>query len=217
MTNLVLDIESKADPAFFAEHGDWCFSRIEPDARLKDEAKIAADLEAKKGELVERAPLNPFAGRVIAIGVGDLDSDDDPTVFACEDEYLLLRSWSERMRALTPITWCGFNVRKFDLPFLAYRCAKLEVPWPGHYPARNDYRRCVDVLDLTFDVSPPRGGSCDWHLRGMGLPPKTESGANVKSMSLDEIKTYCAADVARERLLLRKLRNYFPALHGETE
>jgi hypothetical protein len=50
-------------------------------------------------------------------------------------------------------------------------------------------------------------------LRAFGLPPKTADGSQVAGMTIEQIATYCAEDVSRERLLIRRLAHLFPSLN----
>ena len=58
---------------------------VEPDSRLKDEAKIQADIEKKRQEQISKMALNPLWGKIACIGYYNddfqfCDVDDEKTM-----------------------------------------------------------------------------------------------------------------------------------------
>ena len=80
----------------------------------------------------------------------------------------------------------------------------LNVAWPSWLPQtrRDDKYESVYIFDIqdVFDE-----GNLDTWLRMADLPPKTASGADAPNMSTEELSRYVAADVDRERRLVRKI------------
>lgn len=204
----IVDIETKADTAFFAEHGAAIFAEIEPAANIKDPAKIAANIADKQAAIVDKAALSPIYGRIVAVGLGALYSDDRPNVIASDDEKALLAEVCGFLNQTRPVL-AGFFIRAFDLPFLEIRMAIHGLAWPLPRVRKYDDRHYADVVDI-FEQH-----KLDHWLRAFGLPPKTGKGGDVATMTLDEVREYCADDVERERLLVRKLRHLLPALRDE--
>jgi hypothetical protein len=205
---LVLDIETRPDDRLW---GDPSFleslrERIEPPKNYRDPLKIESYVDDELARRKARAALSPLFGRVVAIGFGLLDDDDEPEVFCSNDEELVLADFAGRLGQIGRVVLGGFNVREFDIPFLIARCAARSVEFPHWFPARRDWRGIADVRDLCTD-----GSLADW-LRACDLPAKSGSGAESLDLRLDELEVYCRNDVAVERLLLRRLRNRFEAL-----
>jgi hypothetical protein len=213
-TALVLDIECRADVEFLTRNDDLLFRDIRAPANYKDEQKIRDYIAAERAKIIEKAALSPLLGRVVAIGMAELNSDfeieEEPVVIASEDEKSVLTEFCIAAAKHNRIVWAGFNIREFDLPFLAMRLSVHGMRWPGHYPHRNDYLHVVDPRDIYRHND--GGGNLDMHLRAFGLPPKTADGSQVAGMTIDEVARYCADDVIRERLLIRRLAHLFPAV-----
>jgi len=217
VTPLVLDIESKKNSVFFDAHGQALRDRAELRAKAARSPQSASGIRRVCENLFEKAALNPLTLRVVAIGIGELDNDNEPVVLSGDDEPALLREWCVWLVDVfgTDVAWCGFNVRQWDLPVLAFRLAMHGIPWPGAYPQRNDYRRIIDVRDIW--QTEDGGGNLDLHLRAFGLPLKTADGSQVERMTLEEVRDYNRNDVIAERLLVRRLAHLFPSLRQSAE
>lgn len=87
------------------------------DSRLKDVAKIQADLDKKKAEQIQKMALNPLYGKIACIsyyGANKLEQ-----YVTIEDEKIMLEELMEKMKKGTQFySWNGNN---FDLPFLFKR------------------------------------------------------------------------------------------------
>ena len=93
----------------------------------KDPEKIAAYVEKKRLEYVEKAALSPLTGRVLAIGIKS--TKDGQGVFEGAEDYLLAEFW-KYFRLNSEAQWVGHNTHSFDWPFLIKRSWKLGVPVP---------------------------------------------------------------------------------------
>jgi hypothetical protein len=204
-TPLVVDIETKSDDAWLAESEEVWLASLQPPANYKKEEAIAKWIAEKVAERREKAPLSPLEGRIVAIGVGPLWSDEPPDVFAAEDERLVLETLKSYFVGHEWVIWCGWRIRIFDMPFLAARFAVhgIQAPW---LPDPRDYRSVIDGADVLTS-----GHLAEW-LQRFGLPPKTGTGAQVADMPIEQITEYCRNDVVVERLLLRRLAPVYPSL-----
>src|SRR6516162_3865548 len=93
---------------------------------LKDPAKIAeklADAEANhRRDFFDKAALDPLTGRVIAIGMLDLETDKFFIIGHDDEARTLGEFWQAArgdMGRINPLI--GFNICNFDLPFLIRR------------------------------------------------------------------------------------------------
>lgn len=206
---LVFDIETApndvwADPAFVAE----IKAGLSAPSNYKDPEKIADYIEKAAEKERANAALSWCHGRVRAIGIGMLDSDEDPLAIASEDERQVLEWFAEQMAQLTAGTLLGgFNIRQFDVPFVSFRAAVHSIDLPFWWPGMRDWPRIVDPVDIFG-----RNGRLKDYLRALGLPPKLGDGADAPAMPLEELLAYVQQDVRVERLLIRRLQPRFAAL-----
>ncbi len=122
---IFFDIETEALPDKELEH-DLPF--FEAPSTWKDPQKIAAYVDKKRLEYVEKAALSPLTGRVLAIGV---QSDKDgPGVFEGNEGNLLETFW-QYFRHNNEAQWVGHNTHSFDWPFLIKRSWKLGITVPS--------------------------------------------------------------------------------------
>ena len=63
MNIIAIDIETYPNPEMISR-----LPEVEADSRLKDEAKIKADIEKKKEEQIKKMALNPLYGKIACIG-----------------------------------------------------------------------------------------------------------------------------------------------------
>lgn len=204
---IVLDIETMADEAYTSrpEFREQLRASIEAPSNYKDPVKIAAYCDEQLDKALKQFALSPMTGRVVCVGMGWLDDEQEPMTFASDDEAEVL-AWLMRTLPENPAAIAGFNVRKFDIPFLTARASLhgLELaPW---WPHARDYRRIADLRDVLEE-----GRLAKW-LDRFGLPPKTADGSEVEGMTLEEIAAYCENDVRVERELVRRCAWALPAI-----
>jgi predicted PolB exonuclease-like 3'-5' exonuclease len=141
MKTLIFDIETGPLPE---EEIRKQMPLFDPDSvkmgNLKDPSKRAEKLkEAKENyytEAYSRAALNAWSGQVLAIGYCYTDDMDNVTVLEGEEDYII----EQFAKILAPqYRVAGFNIKGFDLPFLArramkHRCLRLDQFLPdGKY------------------------------------------------------------------------------------
>ena len=210
----VFDVETGAGDRW----GDpeWCAnfrSRLRPRGNLRDELKIAADIDEKFEAARSKAALSPLFGRVRAIGAAELVGGAPRVrIFANdrEDERAILLAFFEWVRDLATdprdVLVGGFNIRRFDVPFVSVRAAMLGIAPPRAWPHPKDWRRILDPMDL--DLS---GESALRHwLDSFGIPQKLETGEhdNPSTMPLAELLPYLDRDVSSEHALVMNLLPY---------
>lgn len=113
---------------------------FEPPKNLKDPAKIAAAIDKKREEFIDRAALSATTGRVVAIGrwcdglyeSAILDPDDDELT----ERDILAWFWTNADPRQPLI---GFNSNRFDLPFLMRRSWALGVRVPDRLDRRGGF------------------------------------------------------------------------------
>ena len=148
-----LDIETIPNPSTFD-------SIPEPkctDKRIKDPAKIAAHIDAKRQKLRDDAALDPLTGRVCAIAyVGMIDGKDAEhvdVIDAATDEAETTIIQGAMMMLGKPdariITWNGIS---FDMPYIYKRAMVLGVdPADFDAPPLNAWTKKYNT-DRHFDL-----------------------------------------------------------------
>lgn len=142
---VIFDIETGPRPA--AELESLC-PQFEAPANYKDPTKIAAFIEEKRRDWLERGALSAVTGQVLAIGYlanGNFDA------FATGDEaediagfWHLITSHGTILHQLV-----GFNCISFDVPFLVRRSWKLGVPVPPSlFRGRWINEAFIDLMDI---------------------------------------------------------------------
>lgn len=183
-----------------------CRALLKPDKRLKDAAKIAADLEEKAG----RMALNPNFADLACLGYAI--NDDPPILWACADDddrreglELFWRLW-----AIGAVR-VGFNSLRYDLPVLIRQSQLLGVAFPKDI-SLNKYR--ADSLDLmhmlTFEGTIEPLSLVNYCLL-FGREETVEDGTGgdvaawVAAGDWDAVRQHCAEDVERTRWLAKRL------------
>jgi len=124
---------------------------VQPDARLKDPEKIAADISAKTQARLEKLALDRNTGRIAALGWWTADSGDYCTCM-CPDEQSEADNIERFWRAANHRTLIGFNVKSFDAPYLIQRSRYLGIPHPVLDLGKYSQRGVIDLyLMLTFN------------------------------------------------------------------
>jgi hypothetical protein len=150
---------------------------------LKDPAKIAeklAEAEANhRRDFFDKAALDPLTGRVIAIGMLDLETDHF-FIIGHDDEARTLREFWEAARGdmgrINPLI--GFNICNFDLPFLFRRSWKHRVAVPfGIRRGRYWGDQVVDLRDAWQLGDRQARGSLDSIARHFGVGAKLAAPA----------------------------------------
>lgn len=204
---IICDIETVAvDGA-----AEWV-EPVEAAKNLRDPEKIAADIERRQRDQIERAGLYPWTARVVALGMLDTTYGAE-TIWVCrteDDEADALRGfWRavEDERFVKPII--GFNHRTFDLPVLLARSLLLGVPAPALNLDR--YRTPhIDLMEkLTYyGAIPPR--SLKWFARRFGLPVEDAiSGADIAGLVAAQdwpaVAAHCRSDIRLTWELAKRL------------
>ena len=122
---LIYDIETyKSDDAeaFFQ------YKPVVADARLKDPAKIEANIEKKRESCLDKAALSPLTGRITCMGVS---YNGTYHFFLNKDEAELLTEIDMFISGKEISHFVGKNNLDFDLPYLRLRHMINNVPMPA--------------------------------------------------------------------------------------
>ena len=122
-------------------------------ANLKDEAKIKADIEEKRNKFFDNAALDPFTGRVCAIGMLKHEGDIPELIHykgnPKHEHSILTKFWNAYIN--TDESFVGFNIHNFDLPFLVKRSYAYNMILPANIFQSGNIRRWnarfIDLMD----------------------------------------------------------------------
>ena len=115
MNILAIDIETMSNEKMIDK-----LPEVTPDTRLKDEAKIQADIEKKKAEQIEKMALSPLYGKIACIGY----YGDDLQEVDLDTEKKMIKTFLKRIEDKPFFTWNG---KAFDLEFIIKRGVILDL------------------------------------------------------------------------------------------
>ncbi len=207
---IVLDIETRPDPVIAASQEWWqrFEATVEPPSNYKKEEAIAKFRAEALGKAQARMALSPLTGCIAMIGEADVDKDDEGHVWRCGEvnrttESSTLIEFADMLtfnHPVTPPIVIGWNVRRFDVPFLLARCAVHGIQLPPWFPTLRTYR--ADLFDLLADAY-GEGKMSEWgYLLGDGF--KDVEGADLLTVPLDELEAHLVDDLKRTRTLARR-------------
>ena len=150
---------------------------------IKDPEKIAARISEAEGnhrrDFFEKAALDPLTGRVLAIGLLEIECGEF-RVIGQEDEGALLSEFWQACRGAmgTMNLMVGFNSYQFDLPFLIRRSWKHRIAVPlGIRRGRYWGHEMIDVRDEWQLGDRMARGSLDSIAKHMGVGTKSGDGS----------------------------------------
>lgn len=204
---IVVDIECVA-----VEGVSALYDAPEPDKRLKDPDKIAADIAQKRVDQIARAALYPWTARVVALGYCE-DGDEAVRVFCAANEatetVMLKEFWAMAWNGHSVAPLVTFNGLAYDLPVLAARSRLLGISAPELNLDR--YRSPhPDLMQiLTFRGAIERR-SLKFFAKVFGLNTDDAfSGKEIAELYEDQnwmaIKAHCESDVTLTRQLAEHL------------
>lgn len=202
---ICLNVETVADEAALP-----LLAEPLPRKGTKDEAKKAAQIEAKREAQLAAMSLDPYACRIVCVAVQT--SEMEAAITEEIDERQIIRLASFALRDHRPII--TFNGRTFDLPVLATRARLLNYDWPDLDLRRFGSTDVVDIYErLTFgdtlsngviprklhDMAARFGIDVQDDVRGHQI------GALVAAGEWDKVRHHCANNVRLTVELARRL------------
>ena len=156
---------------------------------------------------IETESLDPKEGRIICIGVKDVDSAK-PIVFHDENEKQLLEDFLEYFHNKCFNEIIGYNIL-FDIRFIFARCLKYDLTSNGFFNAKH-----TDLMHIMKSVKPVwsmnKPGTLDeWSefLFGAGKYPLSESvKEKFERGKISEIIEYNKRDVEITHLLWKRIQ-----------
>lgn len=182
----VFDIETGPRPD---EELASMMPEFEAPKNYKDAEKIKAYIDGERKDWLEKAALSPVTGRVLAIGVRTPAGNE---IFADDEKTALIAFWT-RMTDLIRggAQMVGFNIFRFDLPFLMRRSWSHGVQVPtGIVDARGYYNRAhfTDLYEVWQCGDKSASISLDALSKFLGVGAKNGEGAHFAKLWATERK-----------------------------
>lgn len=198
------------------------------DEPTRDYLMKRARTEEEREHVPERTALELGLGKVVAIGMHDIDADRTQVLLASDaplddfeidgahvsigvEPWMLVRFWSIIKRAGRIVSFFG---RGYDGPVLMVRSAQLGIPsLRDLVPYRYDIAQHCDLADvLTWQGAVRNHYNLDWWCRRFGLESPKEAGITGADVGrlynegrIAEIGSYVARDVRQTAALYGKL------------
>lgn len=164
----------------------------------KDEQKIAEYVVKKRAKQVEKAALDPDTGNVVAVSYGVQDSVIETfTRFKYGEQVMITAMWNA-LKA-TKGAGVGYNILRFDLPFLLRRSMALGIK--PKFEFKLDLRRyqvepMTDLMQILAGWDTDKVRSLKWFATRYDIPRTTEfDGSMVDDLNEEELEEYVADDV----------------------
>lgn len=204
----ILDLETVPHP----DAKQWC-DPVKPDARLKDQKKIEADIEEKTAKQADEFGLDPDTCRIVALGFHDVGYGD-PTVYLMKDEFeereQLKLFWGSYDKHYTRLV--TFNGIRFDLPVLVMRSLYLDVDHPEIVIAPSWKTPHIDLWQkLSLDGARKDVHTLAFYARrfGIGTLDKVK-GSDIAKLAAEEnwqaIHDHCLSDIGLTHALANRLK-----------
>ncbi len=221
---IFLDIETiPNDNEALAQHFE---SKVEPRGGLTDPVKIEKSLNEKRAAIRNKAGLSWMLGQPCAIAFAVNDSEVH-VLLNEGNERQLLEQFMGAMASVCQMGgaqariphWVGFDLARFDLPYLYYRCVvngvqpsvslrHMERPWSK------------DISDLRYRLNggePHIAGKLPEHCLAMGIDIADDDidGSQVAEAwangEHELIRQHAIRDIERTRALWRRI-NFIDAI-----
>lgn len=228
---LIFDIETGANPENLALMPD-----PEPPANLKDPEKIAAAVEAKRIEQLEKAALDPDYGKILSIGFSVTTAEANAiNVFVNRDVYfpnpenppedhqwLAAPEYAVTEGELLEIFWnefaacagccVGYNILGFDLPYLLRRSMALGVK-PPFAPNLAKFRTepVTDLMMILYNWGADRYKSLKQVAKLYRLPVSLPGvdGSMVSGLPVEDLVKYQTSDIELTAALYQRMNGVY--------
>lgn len=185
---------------------------VTPDSRLKDPAKIAADIVDKTAARDGKTALDWNVGKVVAIGFWT--EQRGVVARICKTDHMEAENLQDFWLNARGRTIVTFNGRSFDLPYMIQRSRYLGIAHPtlDLRPYGGGQGNVDLYLELTFGQksSPCMRTTLGAFCRRFGLPVVDDiKGQDIPALvaagEWDQVAAHCTSDVNLTVALARRL------------
>lgn len=216
MKRLFFDIETTLNPGVI----DLMPEPAAP-ANLKDPEKIAAAIEEKRREMIEKAALDADFGRILSIGYSTGDGDwihvmvnedvyPDTFPYNRSEEQMLKAFW-DRFKECNGAC-VGYNILGFDLPYLMRRSMALGIKLP-FVPNLAKFRTepITDLMMILYNWGSDKYKSLKQvaKLYGIENAAPDVDGSMVAGLDADQLIAYQISDVKLVMALYEKMNGVY--------
>jgi predicted PolB exonuclease-like 3'-5' exonuclease len=173
------------------------------------------ELDRRREELFARFGLDPTTGRIVCVGIVDVEGAFE-RAFSDDSERDLLESFWGWYAEARPELVVTFNGKRFDVPFLNLRSAVHGLAPPVVIPAEPQSRSPhFDVREVLEADDRRRRGSLDYFCSIFGLPSPKElmDGSLVEQAwaegRIEDIERYCLSDCRATAALFLRLKPFY--------
>lgn len=189
----VLDIETRPDPTLLNDEVWWnkISEKIEAPSNYKDPLKIEAYKDAEMQKQRDAMALSPLTGMVAMIGLMSV-RDGAAKIFRVEDlttdcECEMLEEFTDWLG--NDFVMVGWNIVRFDHPFLVGRCVSHGIEFPRSFPRARDYTKVIDLKELLG------GGSLSQWAYVIAGEFKEVDGPDLLKISMDQLEDHLRDDL----------------------
>lgn len=191
---------------------------IYPPAQYKKSESIAKWYETEGANAIEKEyrdrAVHSLKGQILCIGVAI--NSDKPTVLDAESEELLMKGFNAHLEKETggkmlSYSWCGWNIRRFDLIWLWHRVIKYDLDFLRRFmPLKKWSDRIIDLMEWFSAPDYREMTKLDDACRFLGIKGKGDiDGSKVYDYYLEgrikEICDYCGRDVEKNQKIFNKM------------
>ncbi|MFZ2643173.1 MAG: 3'-5' exonuclease [Verrucomicrobiia bacterium] len=202
---LILDIETLARPR---EELDRMMPEFEPPGNVKDPAKVAAAIAAKRVKWLADAALDATTGRIAILGTLTRNGAVMLRADVMSEARMLTEFW--RMQDAADVSVIvGHNLRNFDMPFIIRRSFMNGLGLPLGILHKNRLtERFVDTMEMWGAGERNAMISLDALARALGVGGKTGSGGDFSALweaDKERAVEYCAHDLELTRQVAERM------------
>lgn len=207
----LIDDKGRHKAELWSKRSVWLRNRYPENSQMTDEELY-----------VDKAALHAEFGRIICISIAQIKNDGESIViksYSGHDEKALLTDFlklnASILGKIPGAMYCGHNIKRFDVPFLAKRLAANGLPIPSNFQIfkmKNWEIPFMDTGDIwSFGAWQEGFTSLDLICECLGVPtPKDKmEGKDVNKAYYDgrlgEITEYCEKDVEATCRVILKL------------
>lgn len=188
--------------------------RPQAPSHYRDEEKIAAYIEEKHAELIDRAALDPDLTRVVCIA-RQSELEEVPLCGVARDEdeerALIAAFWLALGSGSDQATVVGFGILTYDLRVLMRRSLYLNVRTPHMSLDKYRHPGVIDLMDELSFHGGEKYHSLNFYVKRFGLGPFDDDitgasvGACIAVGDWDSVTRHCRIDVEKERALALRI------------